>query len=484
MTTTLELIGGQRRQVVVGIRKDSIHWDEVTGECFVRLGREKATNRSSHDFPLPKEVGDFLRIFITHIRPLMLQPGMPEPVGLWIDSRGSSLSGAAFTKRLKRLVKAFHPDMDVSPILWRRAVVTDIFRGMDVDQLSDLDVQDIFRFLNVSLLIAQKYYNRLDSVELDRRIQAMINAPIRSAIQEELEQALAVAASYVQQHPALARSPAAAPAAEARLPRLVLDDAEWARVYELHRREIERRAKEARHNLAALPATPAESQASLREREERENLRKRKVEQISAAVAKRGRDEQQALALRDAKRRRKEEFLQLERLAELHVSVTEEMETHGRQLQSVHGSAWKHYQVKKLTDKGVNSDGKLFYCVKWKGERRKTWEPAEELHHRCWALIENYEILHWNQEKAAQSRDHRKHRHWQELLKLDDLEKEWSEQKQMEPSLLENIKEEKDALDGTCGELQNNHSKTKTNTNDGMTNLEEKDFQNYFDSFF
>ena len=71
---------------------------------------------------------------------------------------------------------------------------------------------------------------------------------------------------------------------------------------------------------------------------------------------------------------------------------------------------------------------------------------------------------------------------------MDDLEREWSEQNQSEPSLLENIKEEKDAplLDSVCGELENNNSKPNTNTNinNNITNVKEKDYQNYFDSFF
>ena len=152
----------------------------------------------------------------------------------------------------------------------------------------------------------------------------------------------------------------------------------------------------------------------------------------------------------------------------------------------MHGSAWKHFEVKKLTNKGVNVDGKLFYCVKWKGTRQKTWKPAEELKHRCWNLIENYEILHWNNEKAAQSQDKRKFQNWQELLKLDTLEANWIEdakvksEKEIEKENNYNKKDEN--ADNEKEDKNENKDKEEEQNNEQTYELDS--YQKYYATLF
>lgn len=428
MCILMDWIGGQRRQVVAGIRKDHITWD-ADGRCTVKLGKEKATNRTSQMFPIPKEVGELLQLFVTHIRPLLLQSGKSEPLTLWIGNSGAALSGSGFTRQLKRVCKRFHPELDITPILWRRAVVTDMFKGVyDLQQLGqDVGIEDLFRFLNVSMMIAQKYYNRWDTIEVDRRIQELFNQHTVMATKDALGEALAVARTYASVHPAQSNHSVACTPPSARLPRLVLDNKEWERLYEVHKRQKERTKKENKKMLWKHCATEEERRRLDLEREEKEKERIAKVEEMRQTVTHRNNFMASERMQEEVRLKRKRAVQELQVMRKLHVTVSEEMEGRGRKEQSVKSSGWHYYDVKKLTDKGVNSEGRLFYQVKWKGVRRKTWEPAAELRRNCGNLIDLYEVRHWNEETAGQSKEKRQCCNWKDVQKLEELEQQETE---------------------------------------------------------
>jgi len=77
---------------------------------------------------------------------------MHEPLSLWIGTKSMALSSGAFTKQLTHLVQAFHPELRVTPIFWRWAVVIRTFKG-------ELNLEDgpnyaaLCKFLNVSSAI-------------------------------------------------------------------------------------------------------------------------------------------------------------------------------------------------------------------------------------------------------------------------------------------------------------------------------------------
>jgi len=146
------------------------------------------------------------------------------------------------------------------------------------------------------------------------------------------------------------------------------------------------------------------------------------MKEIQSKVLSRHYTEEEQQQQKEQIHKQKIRYKQLQAKKDLIITVTAEMEGYGRKNQSIGSSAWKHFEVKKLTDKGVNEQGNLMYYVKWRGFREKTWEPALELYQHCPTMVAIYESIHWNAEKAAQSKDTRQLNNWKEILATFNIE--------------------------------------------------------------
>ena len=69
----------------------------------------------------------------------------------------------------------------------------------------------------------------------------------------------------------------------------------------------------------------------------------------------------------------------------------------------------RQWKVKKIVNKGIDSEShRLMYQVKWQREREKTWEFFHDLiKDGCFIPIEQYEVHHFTNEAALQSKDKR-----------------------------------------------------------------------------
>jgi len=364
-------------------------------------------------------------VFATHIRPMLLHPQLKEPSSLWINRKGYSLSFSAFGKQIKGLVRKFHPAMDTSIINWRRQTITDI-ATKKIRPPEGTSHEDFFdeacAFMNVTKNIARTYYNRQDITEGYKEMQALINQRKMVATSSLLKEAKELVTVYSEEVEPGSNILLTQPQKMVRLPCLVLDNKTWQQVYTKHCKQQARKAKQQKKVIEQSPCTTQEAEQWEQQQQQRKRKRETKMKEIQSKVLSRHYTEEEQQQQKEQIHKQKIRYKQLQAKKDLIITVTAEMEGYGRKNQSIGSSAWKHFEVKKLTDKRVNEQGNLMYYVKWRGFREKTWEPALELYQHCPTMVAIYESIHWNAEKAAQSKDTRQLNNWKEILATFNIE--------------------------------------------------------------
>ncbi len=124
----LYLGGGLRKQVFVDLYAKNLKWD--SDELVMRVGREKVARTNTSIMPLPVQLFTYIEFYKQRIRPhLIMDPDNP-PLSMFLNCKGIPICSKRFTDYVKDLFFDFNPELDTTPIDFRRMTVTDLFAGM------------------------------------------------------------------------------------------------------------------------------------------------------------------------------------------------------------------------------------------------------------------------------------------------------------------------------------------------------------------
>ncbi len=128
MGMMLYLGGGLRKQVFADLYSHSLKWDD--DELVMRVGREKVARVNGSILPLPSQLFIYIEFYKQRVRPHLFADPQHPPVSMWLCIRGRPLHSNNFTLHVKELFFHFNPDLDTTPIDFRRMTITDLFAGM------------------------------------------------------------------------------------------------------------------------------------------------------------------------------------------------------------------------------------------------------------------------------------------------------------------------------------------------------------------
>jgi hypothetical protein len=130
----LYLGGGLRKQVFVDLYAKNLKWDSE--EMVMRVGREKVARVNTSIMPLPVQLFTYIEFYKQRIRTHLFADPTNPPLSMWLNHKGVPIDSNKFTDYIKDLFFDFNPDLDTTPIDFRRMTVTDLFAGMTCLPLS------------------------------------------------------------------------------------------------------------------------------------------------------------------------------------------------------------------------------------------------------------------------------------------------------------------------------------------------------------
>ena len=101
----MELMFGQRREVIAGILIKNIHYIEITNEFYVDILKEKSQKRKTSKVLLPKILRLYLEYFIKKIRNNLIINNTQILLTLLINKNEKTIEYKIFTKYLKKYIQ-------------------------------------------------------------------------------------------------------------------------------------------------------------------------------------------------------------------------------------------------------------------------------------------------------------------------------------------------------------------------------------------
>lgn len=256
MLMLMHFCEGLRREVVAGILWKLISYEdghddgtnvERTPSLAVKVGREKRLRSKSDQIPLPAIFRSYLDVFLQTVRPSLLvnhptKPKLFNPMSLWVSKSGSAMEYPQFTKQIKAQISKFNKKLNITPIQFRRMVITKVFAGrVNFGELSfEQTLSKLAELLNVTPRVMEQHYSHFVGFENTVRTQERLGETTRTPeVEEKLRQVDAVNRSVTPT--------SALPKVRRGITRLVReteDDVEWEKIekeYEEQERERKRR---------------------------------------------------------------------------------------------------------------------------------------------------------------------------------------------------------------------------------------------------
>ncbi|KAL6045640.1 hypothetical protein QOT17_022674 [Balamuthia mandrillaris] len=163
---TTDLMQGVRREVVGGLRRDKLFYEEhenddgsKTTNFYASVGKEKRM-RKTDQVPFPTELHSFFQFFILKIRPWLLVPSTQnpqvnfDPLCIWVGDNGNAMELNYFAKESKE------------------------------------DFEDgVSTYLNVTKSVIQNHYNRHSTFKRSQEVLKILGAPEMEHLSSHLQQA-------------------------------------------------------------------------------------------------------------------------------------------------------------------------------------------------------------------------------------------------------------------------------------------------------